>query len=79
MIKHFYAKFFKALPSYQRIVYLINQHQLALQAWHLPLTSSAQTTGAWVDSTTLPVCKNQRIQRYKSLKQIATRGKSSMG
>ena len=25
------------------------------------------------------MCKNQRIQRHKSLKQIATRGKSSMG
>ncbi len=33
----------------------------------------------WIDSTTLPVCKNQRIQRYKSLIQIASRGKSSMG
>lgn len=31
-----------------------------------------------MDSTTLPVCKNQRIQRHKSLTKIATRGKSSM-
>ncbi len=53
--------------------------QLALQAFHISLTSSAQTTCAWVDSTTLPVCKNQRIQRHKSLKQIAIRGRSSMG
>lgn len=78
MIKRFYSKLFKGLPSYQRIVYLINQHQLALQALHISLASNAQTTCAWVDSTTLPVCKNQRIQRHKSLKQIATRGKSSM-
>jgi hypothetical protein len=28
----------------------------------------------WVDSTTLPVCKNQRIQRHKSLAKIASRG-----
>jgi hypothetical protein len=33
----------------------------------------------WIDSTTLPVCKNQRIQRHKSLAKIASRGKSSMG
>ena len=32
-----------------------------------------------MDSTTLHVCKIQRIERHKSLKQIATRGKSSMG
>ncbi len=76
MIKRFYSKLFKALPSYQRIVYLINQHQLALQVLHISLASNAQTTCALMDSTTLPVCKNQRIQ---SLKQIATRGKSSMG
>ena len=30
-------------------------------------------------STTLPVCKNQRIQRHKSLAAIATCDKSSMG
>ena len=79
MLKRFYTKLFKGLPSYQRIVYLINQHQLALQALHISLTSSAQTTCAWVDSTTLPVCKNQRIQGHKSLKQIATRGRSPIG
>jgi hypothetical protein len=33
----------------------------------------------WIDSTTLPVCKNQRIQRHKLLAKIASRGKSSMG
>ena len=26
----------------------------------------------WIDSTTLPVCKNQRIQRHKSLIRITT-------
>ena len=78
MIHRFYAKLFKKLPSYQLIVYLLNTHQLALHALHVTLNSSTQTKCAWVDSTTLPVCKNQRIQRHKSLKQIATRGKSSM-
>lgn len=32
-----------------------------------------------MDSTTLPVYKNQRIQRHKSIAAIATRGKSSIG
>ena len=38
-----------------------------------------QSTYLWIDSTTLYVCKNQRIQRHKSFAKIATRGKSSMG
>ncbi len=33
----------------------------------------------WIDSTTLAVCKNQHIQRHKSLAKIAPRNKSSMG
>ena len=32
----------------------------------------------WIDSTILPACRNQRIQRHKSMISIATRGKSSM-
>ena len=38
-----------------------------------------QSNHLWMDSTTLQVCKNQRIQRHKSIAAIATRGKSSMG
>lgn len=34
---------------------------------------------SFVDSTTLWLCRNQRIQMYKVFKGIATRGKSSMG
>ena len=33
----------------------------------------------WIDSTILPIYKNQRIQRYKSLARIASCGKNSMG
>lgn len=47
------------------MIHLINMHQFALHALHLAFT--------------LPVCKNQRIQRHKSLSKIASRGKSSMG
>jgi len=57
MIKRFYAKLFKALPCYQRIIYLINQHQLALQALHISLASNAQTTCAWVDLQLYPYVK----------------------
>jgi hypothetical protein len=33
----------------------------------------------YIDSTPLPVCKNQRIHRHKTFKNIAKRDMSSMG
>lgn len=73
MMKPFYSKLSKALPSSQRMIYLINQHQL--QALHILLLTKIQTQYPWVSYTIVAVFKNQRIQRHKSLKQIATRGK----
>ena len=70
---------FKSLPCYQRMIHLINIHQLALHALHVALMKNQKSPYLWVDATALPVCKNQRIQRHKSLAKIATRGKSSMG
>ena len=70
---------FKSLPCYQRMIHLINMHQLALHALHVALMKDQSSQYLWIDSTTLPVCKNQRIQRHKSLAKIASRGKSSMG
>jgi hypothetical protein len=61
------------------MIHLINMHQLALHALHVALMKGQRSQYLWVDSTTLPVCKNQRIQRHKSLAKIASRGKSSMG
>ncbi|OTG57078.1 IS982 family transposase [Acinetobacter sp. ANC 3903] len=70
---------FKSLPCYHRMIHLINRHQLALHALHVALMKDQYKQYLWIDSTTLPVCKNQRIQRHKSLAKIASRGKSSMG
>lgn len=70
---------FKSLPCYQRMIHLVNTHQLALHALHFAVMKDHQISYLWIDSTTLPVCKNQRIQRHKSISSIATRGKSSMG
>ena len=74
-----YHHLFRYLPCYQRMVYLINAHELALHALHFALMKDCHSNHLWIDSTTLPVCKNQRIGRHKSMKAIATRGKSSMG
>jgi len=32
-----------------------------------------------VDSTPLPVCKNKRIKKHKTMKRLASRKKSTMG
>ena len=74
-----YSHLFRSLPCNQRLVYLINKYQLALHALHFALMNDCQSHHLWVDSTMLPVCKNQRIGRHKSMKAIVTRGKSSMG
>ncbi|WOE33340.1 MULTISPECIES: IS982 family transposase [unclassified Acinetobacter] len=70
---------FKSLPCYQRMIHLINMHQLALHALHVALMKDQYKQYLWIDSTTLLVCKNQRIHLHKSLVRIASRGKSSMG
>ena len=78
-VKHNYSHLFKCLPCYQCMIYLINTHQLALHALHYGLMKEHTSNYLWIDSTILAVCRNQRIQRYKSIISIATRGKSSMG
>ena len=78
-LKQNQSQLFRYLPCYQRMVHLISAHQLALHALHFALMKDCQSHYLWIDSTTLPLCKNQRIQRHKSLAAIATRGKSSMG
>lgn len=51
---------------------------MALHALDAALTKGQYSHYLRIDSTTLPVCKNQRIQRHKSLVTISSRGKSSM-
>ncbi|WP_151831039.1 IS982 family transposase [Acinetobacter ursingii] len=78
-LKQHKSHLFKSLPCYQRMIHLINMHQLALHALHVVVMKAQHSQYLWIDSTTLPVCKNQHIQRHKSLAKIASRGKSSMG
>lgn len=70
---------FKSLQCYWRMIHLINMHQLALHTLHVALMKGQSSQYLWIDSTTLLVCKNQRIQHHKSLAKITSRGKSSMG
>ena len=78
-LKQYKSHLFKSLPCYQHMIHQITMHQLALHALHVAVMKAQHNHYLWIDSTTLPVCKNQRIQCHKSLAKIASRGKSSMG
>jgi hypothetical protein len=52
------------------MIHLMNIHPLALHALHIALMKGQYKQYLWIDSTTLTVCKNQRIQRHKSLAAI---------
>ena len=84
--KHFYinfvekqlADYFPNLTSYERFVALMPSMLIALTVFvH---SRRGKCTGiSYVDSTKLAVCANIRIPRNKVFKNIAKRGKSSVG
>lgn len=84
--KHYYQKHvqehlkaeFPELVSYGRFIELIPSIALLLCAY-LKSRFGRCTGIAFVDSTPLAVCHNQRISRHKVLKDFAARGKTSMG
>jgi hypothetical protein len=76
MLRQVYLTAFCKLPCYERLIQLISDHRLALQALQHSCLDHQIVSHFWIDSTSLPVCKNQRIVRHKTL---ATRGMSSMG
>lgn len=77
IVKH-YKKFFPNLPSYNRFVELMSY--VALPMTFFAYSRNGECTGInFVDSTTIDVCDNHRIQQHKVFKDIAQRGKSSTG
>ena len=84
--KHYYQKHvckhltaeFPGLVSYGRFVELMKGVLLPLCAY-LQRRFGGCTGIAFVDSTPLAVCHNRRINRNKVFKDLAARGKTSMG
>lgn len=77
VVEH-YKKFFPNLPSYNRFVELMPY--VALPMTFFVYSRNGECTGInFVDSTTIDVCDNHRIQQHKVFKDIAQRGKSSTG
>ena len=69
---------FPTLLSYNRFVEVQRRVFPALCSF-MKHKAGQQTDLYYVDSTTLSVCRNQRIPRHQTFDGIAERGKSSMG
>lgn len=70
------------LPVYKNFVVTMNRYSLDfLVLINVLLQLQQRKSGVVkiIDSTPVPVCKNYRIYRHKTMKQIATRSKSTTG
>lgn len=71
-----------SLPTYKSFVLLMNQYaQVILLLLNALFQLNQRQSGVikFMDSTTLPVCKNYNIKRHKTMKGVATRAKGSLG
>ncbi len=73
-----FKKDFNGLVSYERFLTLKKEIAPLLFVFVKSLMSSC-TGISFCDSTSLAVCKNKRIRRNKVFKNLAKRGKTSMG
>ena len=70
------------LPAYQNFVNTMNnaaKELVVLVNGLLQINRKHAGVIKLVDSTPLPVCKNKRISRHKTMKKLASRKKSTMG
>ena len=77
VIRHLQS-YFPDLVSYNRFLEL-KSYIIPILAVYMKYKSGTETGIYYIDSTTLKVCRNQRIHSHKVFDKIATRGKSSMG
>ena len=71
-------KEFPKMLSYSRFIQLLPRVMVPLLAF-LNSIKGISTGISFVDSTSIAVCKNKRIGRHKVFKDLATRGKTTMG
>lgn len=77
-VSKYLRKEFPKLISYSRFVYLMKNLFIPLFAYLL--NRRGKITGiAFIDSTSIDVCHNKRIQRNKVFKGLAKRGKTTSG
>lgn len=78
VVKHLSSEF-PQLVSYNRFVELQKKAVLPMAVFAKTCCTGQCTGVSFVDSTPIRVCKNKRIFNHKTFKNIATRGKSTMG
>ena len=86
-LKHFYKEYvcvhlrhlFPDVVSYNRFVELQKSILLHLAVFIKEVLLGECTGVSYVDSTPLKVCNNKRIHNHKVFKDIAQRGRCSMG
>ena len=69
---------FPGLVSYSRFVRLMKRAIVPL-LFYLKVNQGSCTGISFVDSTPIRVCHNRRIERHKTFKGLAARGKTTMG
>ncbi len=77
-IKDYHGKAFPDLVSYNRFIELKASALIPL-CCYLNLKKGKATGISFVDSTSIKVCNNRRIPSHKVFKNLAKRGKNSMG
>lgn len=72
--------FFPNIPHYSRFTILQKKAFVPMLSFLLHICKGSHKTGIYyIDSTYVEVCKNQRIYKHKTFKNIAQRGKTSVG
>jgi hypothetical protein len=69
---------FPTLVSYSRFVRLMKRAIVPL-LFYLKVNQGSCTGISFVDATSIKVCHNRRIERHKTFKGLAARGKTTMG
>ena len=69
---------FPTLVSYSRFVRLMKRAIVPL-LFYLKANQGSCTGISFVDATSIKVCHNRRIERHKTFKGLAARGKTTMG
>lgn len=79
LVVPYYKNLFPQLVSYNRFIELQQKVSVPFMLYLKECCLGACSGINFIDSTTLKVCRNQRIHNHKTFKGLAERGKSSMG
>ena len=79
LVQKYWLADFPGLPSYNRFVELMSDVLMPIAAFMQRSAAGMGKGIAFIDSTSLCVCKNLPFPRHKTFKDVAGRGKSSTG